>query len=387
MNARERFCNSLRFQPIDRPFRWETLGMWPETLDLWFSQGLDAGLKQPQPDERGAMRGDVYQRVLVREFGFDRLDYLRDTLVSGYTGSPFCPAFEVQELENDGLTRVIRDEDGIVKREFLRYGTSSMPQFLQYPLKNRQDFINLLPRLDPDLPARLKPGWAESCAFYAQRDFPVGLTICGAYGHPRNLLGVEGLSLAYYDQPGLVHEILEHWTDFYCRLARRVWQGIQFDFVLIWEDMAYKNGPLISPRLVKEFMLPYYRRFINVVRSLGCEIIIVDSDGDVNLLAPLFLSAGVNTLLPFEVQAGMDVRDFRRHYGRNLALIGGLDKRVLRLGAPAIEAELRARMLPVLQTGGYIPSLDHTVPPDVSLEQFRTYLEQVRRIGGPGDAD
>jgi len=283
-------------------------------------------------------------------------------------------------VENNGVTRVIRDQDGITKREFLHHGTSSMPQFLSYPVKNRQDFHALLPRLDAAHPQRLAAGWEQACTFYTGRDFPVGLTVCGAYGHPRNLLGVEELSLAYYDQPALVHEILEHWTEFYCRLAQRVWQGIQFDFVLIWEDMAYKNGPLISPRLFKEFMLPYYRRFIEFVRGLGCQIIIVDSDGDITLLTPLFLSAGVNVLLPFEVQAGMDVRQFRQQYGSNLAIIGGLDKRALPLGRAAIDAELRTHMLPLLASGGYIPCLDHTVPPNVSLEQFRTYLDCVRQM-------
>lgn len=382
MDARQRFASSLQFKPIDRPFRWETLGMWPETLDRWFGEGLDPGLLQPQPEDFGALHSDLYLRVLVRAFGLDRVDYLRDAVVSGYTDSPFLPAFELRELENDGLTRVIQDQDGILKREFLRYGTSSMPQFLSYPVKTRGDFLDLLPRLDAGHPQRLAPGWEQTCAAYARRDFPAGLTVCGAYGHPRNLLGVEELSLAYYDRPALVHEILEQWTEFYCRLAQRVWQGIHFDFVLIWEDMAYKSGPLISPRLVKEFMLPYYRRFIDCVRGLGCEIIIVDSDGDITLLAPLFLSAGVNVLLPFEVQAGMDVRQFRRRYGRNLAIIGGLDKRALPLGRLAIEAELREHMLPLLEDGGYIPCLDHTVPPNVSLEQFKTYLDCVRQAGG-----
>lgn len=381
MNARERFVNSLLFKPIDRLFRWETLGMWPETLDRWFAEGLDPRLKQPEAADQGAMRGDMYLRILVREFGLDRVDYLRDAVVSGYTDTPFLPDFEILELENDASTRLIQDRDGIVKREFIRNGTSSMPQFISYPVKNRADFLGLLPRLDADHPRRLAEDWQQTCAFYAQRDFPAGLTICGAYGHPRNLFGVEGLSVAYYDQPALVHEILEQWTDFYCRLAVRVWEGIQFDFVLIWEDMAYKNGPLISPRLVKEFMLPYYRRFIDCVRGLGCEVVIVDSDGDVRLLAPLFLSAGVNAMLPFEVQAGMDIREFRRLYGTNLALIGGLDKRVLPHGKSAIEQELTERMLPLLHTGGFIPSLDHTVPPNVGLNEFRTYLDAIRRMG------
>jgi uroporphyrinogen decarboxylase len=206
------------------------------------------------------------------------------------------------------------------------------------------------------------------------------LTVCGAFGHPRNLLGVEKLCTAFYDQPGLIHAILEHWAEFYCTLSRKVWQGVQFDFVLFWEDMAYKSGSLISPRLVREFMLPYYRRVIDTLRGLGCDILIVDSDGDVTELVPLFLQAGVNVMLPFEVQAGMDVRIFRKLYGKNLAILGGLDKRLL-VGPPqALVEEIRRIVRPMLNSGGYIPSLDHTVPPDVSLDQFRYYLDCLRGI-------
>jgi uroporphyrinogen decarboxylase len=186
--------------------------------------------------------------------------------------------------------------------------------------------------------------------------------------------------VAYYEQPTLIHEIMEHWTDFYIRLASRVWEGVRFDFVYLWEDMAYKGGSIISPRLVCDFMLPYYRRFIDHVRGLGCEVFIVDSDGDVTQLVPLFISVGVNAMLPFEVQAGMDVRFFRRQYGKDLAIIGGLDKRSLTRGPVAIEGELRSRMLPMLASSGYIPSLDHTVPPDVSLADFQYFIDRSRAL-------
>lgn len=380
MNTRQRFRAALRFESTDRPFRWETLGMWTETLDRWYAEGLDPALKTALPADWGAMRDDEYERVLVREFALDRVDYLRGAIASGYTDTPFYPGFEREVLSDDGHTRVVRDVDGITKRELSAYSTSSMPQFLRYPVENRADFMRLLPRLDPDTPERVCADYETLCRRYAQRDFPAGLTICGALGHPRNLLGIEALSIAYYDAPALIHEIMEHWTEFYCRLATRAWRGISFDFVLIWEDMAYKNGSLISPRLVREFMLLYYKRFIDHVRGLGCDIIIVDSDGDVTQLAPLFIEVGVNVMLPFEVQAGMDVRAFRKRYGRNLALIGGLDKRSLTHGRAAIDAEIELRVPELLAGGGYIPCLDHTCPPDVSLSAFRYFLERVRSL-------
>jgi uroporphyrinogen-III decarboxylase len=89
----------------------------------------------------------------------------------------------------------------------------------------------------------------------------------------------------------------------------------------------------------------------------------------------------VNAMLPFEVQSGMDVRQFRREYGKNLAMMGGLDKRLLLDAGPGLESELRAKVPALLAAGGYIPALDHTVPPDVSLENFRIYLDCLRGLG------
>jgi len=291
MNARERFLANLHFQPVDRVFRWESLGMWPETLDRWYAEGLDGRFKQPLPGDTGAIAHDEYQRVLVHAFDFDRLDYLRDAVISVIPILRFI-------LPSNGRSSA---RMGIPAPSEMRMASSNASWCITAParcrsssntrLKNKADFQRLLPHLDAALPGRLAPDWAELCAFYNRREFPVGLTLCGAFGHPRNLLGVEGLCLAYYEQPGLVHEILEQWVEFYIRLSSRVWEGIHFDFILIWEDMAYKNGPLISPRLVKEFMLPYYRRVIEHVRGLGCDTIIVDSDGDVKRVGAIVHAA------------------------------------------------------------------------------------------------
>lgn len=378
MNSKERFKASLTFQPIDRPFHWETLGMWPETLDRWYAEGLDAQLKHPLSVDWGAIRSDEYLRVLVHAFEFDRVDYLRDAVVSGYNDSPFFPPFEQQVIQEEENTRIILDSDGITKREFSQYNTSSMPQFLKFPVENRQDFVDLLPRLNAYHPGRFSADYVLLCQKYRTRDFPAGLTVCGAFGHPRNLMGVENLCTAYYDQPALIHEILEQWLDFYCTLTSLVYKDLQFDFLLIWEDMAYKGGSLISPRLVKQFMLPYYQKLIDHVHSFGCDLIIVDSDGDVSELVPLFIKVGVNVMFPFEVQAGMDVMVFRRKYGKDLALIGGLDKRLLVNQNHRLVEEIKVKVLPLLEEGGYIPALDHTVPPDVSLKNFRNYLNLIR---------
>jgi len=154
-------------------------------------------------------------------------------------------------------------------------------------------------------------------------------------------------------------------------------QEVEFDFAFIWEDMAYKGGPLISPAMVRDFQLPYYRDFFDFLRAHGITLILLDSDGDITQLIPLFTEVGVDGLLPFECAAGHDVREVREQHPR-LRILGGLDKRALALGKDAIAAELDAKLPFMFARGGYLPSVDHHIPPDVSLEAFGYYVERAR---------
>jgi uroporphyrinogen decarboxylase len=149
-----------------------------------------------------------------------------------------------------------------------------------------------------------------------------------------------------------------------------------------WEDMAYKTGPLIGPELMRKYLLPRYKRVVDYVRGRGVPFIALDSDGDVSELIPVWLDAGINTLYPFECQAGMDVLQVRKQYGRDLRIWFSIDKRALAIGPAAIDAEL-ARIRPLIEDGGYVPGLDHSMPPDVPFANYRYYMEALwKTIGG-----
>ena len=143
--------------------------------------------------------------------------------------------------------------------------------------------------------------------------------------------------------------------------------------------MCYKTGPLVSPEIFDKYMVPRYKKVTDFLRKKGCDIIIVDSDGDVTELVPLWLKAGVNGILPFEVQAGMDVNYFRAEYGKDLIIMGGIDKRALITGPKDIDAEIM-RIAPMIEKGGYIPWLDHSVPPDVSFDNFLYYMDKLEKL-------
>ncbi|MBI2437819.1 MAG: hypothetical protein HYV36_03275 [Lentisphaerae bacterium] len=254
---------------------------------------------------------------------------------------------------------------------------TSMPQFLKFPVANRQDWTAVRQRLNPEDAARRIGATAQLQRQCADPDTPTLLPICGAFGHPRNLLGDEGLSLMIYDDPALLDMILENWLDLYVQLICRLSRVVRVDAIMIWEDMCYKNGPLISPEHFRRFMLKPYRKFIEAARSGNVAAMMVDTDGDCRKMIPLFREAGVDCLLPFEAQVGMELDEIHAAYPK-LCLIGGIDKRALARDRRAIKTEVNRVMRMFDGFGGYIPTLDHTVPPNVPLDNFKYYLECVR---------
>ncbi|MEZ6191845.1 MAG: uroporphyrinogen decarboxylase family protein, partial [Phycisphaerales bacterium] len=162
-------------------------------------------------------------------------------------------------------------------------------------------------------------------------------------------------------------------------LQRALRGGGAFDACLIWEDMAYNAGPMVSPATFKKLLSPRYRRITDTLRAGGVENVIVDSDGRIDDLIPLWLEAGVNTLMPIEIgTTGMDPVALRKRFGPALRMIGGIDKRILWQPRDAVVAEID-RLTPLVQAGGFIPCCDHKVPPEVGLDDYRFFLDTARQ--------
>lgn len=170
-------------------------------------------------------------------------------------------------------------------------------------------------------------------------------------------------------------------ADFIIAIMDQILDVTPVDMFLFWEDMAYKSAPLLSPAMARRYMLPRYRRVVDFLRSRGVRYIGLDSDGQVDPLIPVWLDAGLNYLYPFEVQAGMDVIAVRKKYGKELRLMGGVDKRALAHGPAAIDAELE-RLSGLIHAGGYLPHTDHSCPPDVSFQNFCYYMEKLAQVCG-----
>lgn len=169
---------------------------------------------------------------------------------------------------------------------------------------------------------------------------------------------------------------MDYLTGFWISIYEETAKHIKLDHIHIWEDMSGKQGPLISPAMFREFMTPNYKRIVAFAKDHDIPVVSVDTDGNMDIMMTVLSEAGINYVLPFEVQAGCDVVAIKKQYP-HIGLYGGIDKRTVAVGTAAIDAEL-LRVDPLLHGSGYIPGLDHLVPPDVSLDNFRYFVERLR---------
>jgi len=217
-------------------------------------------------------------------------------------------------------------------------------------------------------------------ARWRARDWPLvlGGPFLGVFSSLRTLFGFQNLMYLFSDDPALVHDVLGHLTDLWLALFEEVLADVDVDYAYYWEDMSFKSGAMVSPRLFLEFFTPVYRRINGFFRAHGLDIVLLDTDGNVWGLIPLLLDAGVTGLYPFEVRAGMDVAEVRARYPR-LQMLGGIDKAALVEGPAAIDREVD-RVAGVVRSGAYVPGVDHYVPPEVPWAHFAYYRERLAAI-------
>jgi hypothetical protein len=360
MNDRERFVACVQGAPVDRPPYWLFWGPWATTWRRWEREGKPAGLEN-MADVRAYFGADQPPRSLPVNCG------------------P-CPRLERTVLEEDEDSVTFIDTWGIVRRD-IKHG-ESMSEFLEFPVKTRRDWERFRDTyLDPYHPDRLAGDWRELAAEWTQEGTPIQLGYypdVGVFGPFRWLLGDEDGLAAFYTMPDLVHEIMDHMTTIYLTVFERVLREVRVDVIHLWEDMCYRNGPLISPRHWQEYLGPNYRRIAALAEAYSVPVLSVDTDGNPDQIAQPMIDAGVRLLFPMEVAAGCEVNDWRARYPA-LALLGNIDKRALARGPQAIDRELE-RIRPAVRGGRYIPCLDHLVPDDVSWEGYAYYAQGLKEL-------
>ncbi len=292
------------------------------------------------------------------------------------------PAFPEEIIKEfpDGSYH-IRNGYGVVIHQ--RPGATSIPAEVSHTLIDRESFQNeFLPRLQL-LPERLHTISTENIKELNTLENPLGVYCGSLYGRFRDYAGLVGTAYLYADDEGLFKEIIDTIANLCYETTKHLLaQGLMPDFGHFWEDICYKNGPLVSPAVFEKYVGPHYRKIADLFTSVGCDIISVDCDGNVDALLPIWLSNGVNTMFPIEVGTwGSEIGSWRKKYGRDLRGVGGMDKRVFAKDYAAIDDEIE-RLRPLVELGGYIPCPDHRIAPDAKWENVQYYCERFRKVFG-----
>ncbi len=243
-------------------------------------------------------------------------------------------------------------------------------------IASREDYEKLLPHLfDPNQVECFQ----DRLLWMKEQQEESGLIswvgIDGFFWFPRELFGIEGHLYAFYDEPELMHQMNQDLLEYNLSLIHDTCSIYTPDFITIAEDMSYNHGPMISKEQFDEFIRPYYLKLIPAIKEYGVKVF-VDSDGQVGQLIDWLIGCGVDGILPLERQSGVDIGEIRREHP-DFLMMGGYDKTIMHLGEEAMRKEFE-RIFPVMKAGGYIPCVDHQVPPDVSLKNYLTYISLLK---------
>jgi uroporphyrinogen decarboxylase len=373
MTPRERFARTMHYQAVDRLPHME-FGYWDSLKDRWMDEGhLPVDLKRSGNNE---IRNDEVESF----FGCEQRTGVGPRIDAG----PPRPIEVVEEREGK---LIYRDELGILCEE-VKEGIRSIPHFIDFPVKDRRSWANFRDEflaLDAEWRARSEEEIEEWARRLRHSELPVGVNFGSFIGRIRNWIGFQNLAFLSYDDPALLEEMVAHVTELKLKYLPPLLDKIEFDFASGWEDICFNSGPLLSPKVFKEVIMPHMVPVIKLLRQHGIDVIFTDCDGNIQALVPLWLGVGLNCMFPYEVNAGNDILENRREYGRDLLFLGGFDKFALFNSKEAVLAEFR-KLEPLMADGGFIPHIDHRCPDGVSFEMYQYYIrEKCHFLGMPQD--
>ena len=384
MNNRERAMAVLHYQAYDR-LPVVHFGFWQETLAKWASEGHITA-------QEAARWGDnnPTDAAISYKLGFD---FNWSNTFSPQTRLDPPIESKVLEVMPDG-TRKVLDGNGVVILQ--KDDATGIPTEIDHMFKGRKEWEEIYRHRLQYTEDRVTRAWVNTGTEllpytdggleYLQRgewETPYGLSCGSLYGVIRNWLGMVGSVYLQADDEPLFDEIIDTVGELcYLCVEKALESGARFDFGHFWEDICFKSGPLINPAVFRAKVGPHYKRITDLLLKYGIDVVSLDCDGMIDALVPIWLENGVNTMFPIEVGTWRaSIQPWREQYGRQVLGVGGVDKKVFARDYAAIDAEVE-RLKPLVALGGYIPCIDHRLPPDAEWENVQYYCEKMREAFG-----
>jgi len=351
MTDRERFNNQMHYKPTDRCFNME-FGYWDDNFEQW----------------KIFRDNNITSNELAD--AFFNFDSIREIGGNIWISPPFD-----QTIVSETATTITKyDCDGILV-EVPKDGHATIPRYIKSSVETPEDWARIKEQyFNIDDPSRIVDISGLKHWFPDEHDYPLGVHCGSMIGKVRDLLTFEGLAYATYDYPDMVEDIVETSCVLVENFLDQVLPHFDFDFASGWEDICFKNGPIVSVDFFKNVVTPRYKRIHKKLQAHGIDIWYTDCDGDVRPILPYMIEGGINCLFPFEVNGCAHPGELLSEYGGALRIMGGFDKMQLGAGRDAIKAYMET-LVPLVEKGGYIPFCDHRCPPNVKEEDYLYYLD------------
>lgn len=345
MTLRENLKAILNYEKFDR-MPIIAFGYWAETVDKWAEEGYIT--KEDAENYKRYGDNGIGDKSIMNKLGFD---YAWSPCIAGHTF--LHPGFQVTllEKEEDGC-EIIRDSAGLIIR--VKPGVTSIPSEVGTTLTDRQAWEeHYLPKLQYS-DARVNADAIIQIRKNYPKEFPFMLHCGSLIGNIRNMLGVTHLSYLYADDEDLYTEVIDTFGNLTYKVVEKILEtGVEIDFAHFWEDICYKNGPLVSPHVFEEKVGPHYKKITDLLKKHNVNIVSLDCDGCIDALLPIWLKNGVNTMFPIEVGTwNASIKPWREKYGKELRGVGGMNKNVFSKDKAAVEKEVE-RLKELIALGGF----------------------------------
>lgn len=351
MNHRERALAAMSHQKPDRvPIRDAP---WGTTLRRWKREGM------PDMDA-----GDY--------FGYDKWFTM---------GVDTSPRFPTKTLEDTDEYRIFTTSRGGIRKDFKH--KESTPEIIDWGMKSKDDWYKKIkPRLEPDF---TRADWATFLAGYqtAQEEGYAVVHWCViGYDMFQSYMKSDQLLMVLIEDPAWARDMFNTDAQLNIDMMKMILeQGIKIDICFSANDMGYRNAPLFSPQTFRDTQFEAHQMLYSFCHEHGIKTLL-HSDGCVKSLIPALIESGLDCLQPLEVKAGMDLIELKEEYGDQLALMGGIDTRLMADPDPKkIEDEIARKFEVAMKDGAYLYFSDHSVPNNVSFAQYSRVMELVKKYG------
>jgi uroporphyrinogen decarboxylase len=299
-----------------------------------------------------------------------------------FLSGDYSMQFPVRTVSKDDRIHVYWDEYGTLRRD-LRTSEGWTSQWLDFTIKTPGDWTRHRGRMAFNDSRILDSALSAYEVARKSGKFVCYSAHAGFHGTWMKI-GMENEMMLMLTDPTFVHELHAAHTELIIDIFEGFLdRGVEFDGIRLADDLGYRTSSLISPRLYREVVFPYHRKLCTYFANRGLPTLL-HSDGNVSDLVPFFIEAGFRGLHPLEVKAGLDIGELRARYGDKLVLFGNIDVRALAGTPEELENELTRKFAVARESAAYIYHSDHSVPNNVSFDNYRLAMELVSRLGSFG---